>query len=162
MSNDTYFDIPYEITNPLEQRIAEVFLAYDHNAVNIIDKSDVGTVLRCLGCVPTTKDVNDIVEKTEFPSHPGEIHITKFMAHVKGLLFRGKMKPSPPEELLQAFKVLDEPNKGFFEKDEFRKMMTDFGEEMKEEELEKFMKSATDPKLIQSIIEFITRLTSPV
>lgn len=142
---ENYFDIPFEITNPLEKRIADVFAAYDHNSLNIIEHFDVGAVLRSLGCVPTEKDISDIVEKTEIFSHPGKIHITSFMPHLKSLLLKNKMAPSPPEDILKAFKVLDKYNKGFIEKDIFYKLMTEFGEAMTDDELGKMMKSAVDP-----------------
>ena len=143
--SENYFDIPFEITNPLEKKIAEVFLVYDHNAVNMIDKFDVGAVLRSLGCVPTEQDIADIVAKTEFPSHPGNIHITKFIPYLKGLLLNRRMKPSPPEEILEAFKVLDPQNKRFIEKETFHKMMTEYGDAMTDDELITLMKSAVNP-----------------
>lgn len=122
-----------------------MFFAYDHNAVNMIDKFDVGAVLRSLGCVPTEKDIEEIVEKAEFFNHPGDIHITNFMLHLKKMLFQRKMEPSPPEEIQEAFKVFDPQNKGFIEKDIFCRMMSHFGEAMTDNELTNMMRSAVDP-----------------
>lgn len=104
---EKYIDIPFQITTPLEKRMAEVFFAYDHDSVNMINKSDLGSALRSLGCVPTEEDIAKFVEKTEFYDRPGDIHITKFMSCLKMLLLNREMMPSPPEDLLEAFKVFD-------------------------------------------------------
>lgn len=144
-SKEIYFDIPVEITNPLEQRIAVAFLIYDHRAVNMIDSKDVGAVLRSLGCVPTEAEICEVVKKTEFYDHPGDVHLSNFLPHVKELLFAHKMKPSHCNDLLEAFKMLDPKNKGFIDEASFSKLMTDVGEPMTEEELNALLKSAVDP-----------------
>lgn len=143
--NDNYFDIPVKINNPLEQRIFEAFCVYDHNAVNMVDGRDIGAVVRSLGCIPTEAEVQEIIRQTEFHNHPGEVHLSYFMPHLKGLLAAHKMKPSNPEDLFDAFKFLDLKNKGFIEKETFRNLLTEFGESMSKEELSDMMKSAVDP-----------------
>lgn len=142
---DIYFDIPVEIKNPLEQRVADAFQIYDHRSVNMIDARDVGAVLRSLGCVPTEAEIQDVVKKTEFEKHPGDVHLSNFMPVVKSLLHEHKMKPSPCEDLLAAFKLLDPKNKGFIDKATFVKILTEVGEPMTDDELKAFMKSAVNP-----------------
>lgn len=67
------------------------------------------------------------------------------MPVVKSLLYEHKMKPSPCEDLLAAFKILDPKNKGFIDKATFVKILTEVGEPMTDDELETFMKSAVNP-----------------
>jgi Ca2+-binding EF-hand superfamily protein len=146
MSNEeVYFDIPVDISNPLEQRIYDAFTVYDHRNINMVDGMDVGNILRFLGCAPTEEDVKEIVSKTEFPAHPGDVHLSNFMPHLKQLLFYGKMKPSPADDLLKAFQVFDTQNKGFISRENFVEFMTAYGEEMTPEETEQMMKSAVNP-----------------
>lgn len=75
-----YFDIPVELKNPLEEKIAEAFQVYDHNNVNMIDGRDVGAVLRSLGCVPSENEIEAIVKATEFPGPSRSRSFIKFYA----------------------------------------------------------------------------------
>lgn len=144
-SKEVYFDIPVEITDPFEKKIFEAFTIYDHRNVNMVDAKDVGAILRSLGCVPSEEQIQKIIEQTEFPSNPGDVHLSNFMPHLKKLLVQKKMKPSPAENLLKAFKVFDLKNKGFISKESFLEIMKDFGEEMSDVEITEMIKSAVDP-----------------
>lgn len=140
--NEVYFDIPVKIISLLDQRIADAFSVYDHRAVNMVDERDVGAIIRSLGCAPTEIEIQEIIKKTEFSTHPGDVHLLNFMPHVKVLLAAKKLKPSPPEEILKAFKILDPEDKGFIEKETFINMLVSFGEPMTEKEMRDFIKSA--------------------
>lgn len=142
---EVYFDIPVNISDPLEQRIYDAFTVYDHRYVNMVDAIDVGNILRFLGCVPSEEDVKEIVKETEFSDHPGDVHLSNFMPYVKQLLLEDKLKSAPPEDLLKAFQVMDSKNKGFIPKEDFAQFMKEYGEEMDEGEFERMMKSAVNP-----------------
>jgi hypothetical protein len=96
---EVYFDIPVNISDPLEQRIYDAFTVYDHRYVNMVDAIDVGNILRFLGCVPSEEDVKEIVKETEFSDHPGDVHLSNFMPYVKQLLLQDKLKSAPPESV---------------------------------------------------------------
>lgn len=142
---EVYFDIPVEVTNQLERKIAEAFQVYDYNNVDMVNARDIGAIVRSLGCVPTENDIQDLVKKTEFPNHPGDVHLSNFMPCLITMLVDKKMKSSSPKALFEAFKLLDEEDKGFIEKDEFIKIMRDVGESMTEDEISEMMKAAVDP-----------------
>lgn len=141
--DEAYFDIPVEISDPLEKRIFDAFTVYDHNNVNMVDAMDIGNILRFLGCVPSDEDIKEIVKQTEFANHPGNIHLSNFMPHLKKLIYHEFMKPSSAEDILKAFKVFDSKNKGFIDGETFQNIMAQFGEEPLV--MEKMMKSAMDP-----------------
>lgn len=142
---EIYFDIPFEITDVLETRIAEAFQVYDHNNVNMVEAQDVGSIIRSLGCVPSEDDIRNIVRTTEFSDHPGDVHLSKFMPCLKEMLIQQKMKMSPPEDVLEAFKLLDPEDDGFINMDLFKETMMKIGEPMTEKQLEIMMKAAVDP-----------------
>lgn len=144
-----YDHSPVEVNTPLEKRIFDVFTVYDNSGVNMIDGDDVGTVLRVLGCVPTDDDIRDFVKKTELADSPGEIHFSRFVPHLKTLLLERKMSPSSPEALLDAFNNFDPKGKGFIEKEEFLKFMSEFGDRMTVKETKSMMKSAVEDNKIQ-------------
>jgi hypothetical protein len=54
------------------------------------------------------------------------------------------MEASPPEKLLEAFRLFDTEGKGYVDKDYLGKMLTEDGEQFTQEELEEMMASATD------------------
>ena len=141
--DEAYFDIPVNISDPLEQRIFDAFTVYDHNNVNMVDATDIGNILRFLGCVPSDEDIREIVKQTEFANHPGNIHLSNFMPHLKNLLYHELMKPSSAEDILKAFKVFDPKNKGFIDGEIFQNIMAQFGDEPLM--MEEMIKSAMDP-----------------
>lgn len=140
--DEAYFDIPVEISDSLEKRIFAAFTVYDFNNVNMVDSDDVGNILRFLGCVPSDEDIKEIVKQTEFSNHPGNIHLSNFMPHLKKLIYHEFMKPSSAEDLLRAFEVFDSKNKGFIDGTTFKNIMSQFEEEP--EKMEEMLKSALD------------------
>lgn len=139
------YNDPVKATNKLEVRIVDAFKAFDHDAGEMVDVRDVGAVLRSLGCVPTGEDIQQIVETTESTSRVGFVHLAQFMPYLIKMLGKNKMKPSPPEALLEAFKIFDPNGKGSIEGEKFKKLMKEVGESMDEEEFDRMMKSAIDP-----------------
>ncbi|XP_034110826.1 dynein regulatory complex protein 8 isoform X2 [Drosophila albomicans] len=126
-------------------RISEAFCIFDHHGDKYIDTRNIGNVLRFLGCVPTNKEVNEIIAATDSVENPGEAHLPKFMAHVSHLLMERKMEPASPQKLLEAFEVLDPENKRFLTKEYFGKLMSEEGEVFDKEELDAMWPVAIDP-----------------
>ncbi|KAH8393255.1 hypothetical protein KR215_000655, partial [Drosophila sulfurigaster] len=133
------------LSNELEVRISEAFCIFDHHGDKYIDTRNIGNVLRFLGCVPTNKEVNEIIAATDSVENPGETHLPRFMAHVSHLLMERKMEPASPQKLLEAFEVLDPENKRFLTKEYFGKLMSEEGEVFNKEELDAMWPVAIDP-----------------
>ncbi|XP_034110825.1 dynein regulatory complex protein 8 isoform X1 [Drosophila albomicans] len=138
-------EIGISLSNELEVRISEAFCIFDHHGDKYIDTRNIGNVLRFLGCVPTNKEVNEIIAATDSVENPGEAHLPKFMAHVSHLLMERKMEPASPQKLLEAFEVLDPENKRFLTKEYFGKLMSEEGEVFDKEELDAMWPVAIDP-----------------
>lgn len=51
-TGEVFFDIPVEISSELDRKIYDAFKVYDFQCVNMVDSSNVGNILRFLGCVP--------------------------------------------------------------------------------------------------------------
>ncbi|XP_062136698.1 dynein regulatory complex protein 8 isoform X1 [Drosophila sulfurigaster albostrigata] len=138
-------EIGISLSNELEVRISEAFCIFDHHGDKYIDTRNIGNVLRFLGCVPTNKEVNEIIAATDSVENPGETHLPRFMAHVSHLLMERKMEPASPQKLLEAFEVLDPENKRFLTKEYFGKLMSEEGEVFNKEELDAMWPVAIDP-----------------
>ena len=54
------------------------------------------------------------------------------------------MEASPPEKLLEAFRLFDTEGKGYVDKDYLGKLLTEEGEQFTQEELEEMLASAVD------------------
>lgn len=52
-TGEVFFDIPVEISSELDRKIYDAFKVYDSQCVNMVDASNVGNILRFLGCVPS-------------------------------------------------------------------------------------------------------------
>lgn len=145
IDKDIFFDIPVKISSVQEKKIAEVFFAFDHSAVNMVQAKDVGTILRIIGFTPTEAEVQDVVSKTEFQDHPGNVHLSKFLPFIKKVINEKKLKPSTSETLLRAFRLFDNENKGYIEMKTFVTVMKTTGDVLDDEELKEMMKAAVDP-----------------
>ncbi|BFG04850.1 dynein regulatory complex protein 8 [Drosophila madeirensis] len=138
-------EIGVALNNELEVRISEAFCVFDTHGDKYIDTRNVGHVLRFLGCVPTEKEVKEVIAVTESTEYPGESQLPKFMAHVSQLVMAGQMKPASTEKLFEAFQVLDPENHKYLTKEYFGKLMLEEGEAFTEEELEDMWPVAIDP-----------------
>ncbi|GAB0098666.1 EF-hand calcium-binding domain-containing protein 2 [Sergentomyia squamirostris] len=137
-------DIPVNITNDLERKIADAFLIFDHHGSKVVDVREIGTILRFLGCVPSENEINEIISATEFEDSNGTVHLAKFLPHVHQLLLERRMEPAAPEKLLKAFQMLDSEGKGFIPRDYLTKMMMEEGEPFSQDELDEMMAIAVD------------------
>jgi Ca2+-binding EF-hand superfamily protein len=64
--DDSFFDIPVELRNDLDRKIAGAFGVYDYGRNLMIEALDVGQILRSLGCVPSEDEIYEIIKSTEF------------------------------------------------------------------------------------------------
>uniref|UniRef100_A0A1B0G5B7 EF-hand domain-containing protein n=1 Tax=Glossina morsitans morsitans TaxID=37546 RepID=A0A1B0G5B7_GLOMM len=133
------------VSAELEKRICEAFCIFDHVGDKTIDVREVGTVLRFLGCAPTEKEVNDVITQTEMEDSASEVHLTKFLPYIMHLLIDHRMEPAGPEELLAAFHVIDDENRGYLEPEYFSKLMMEEGEPFTQEEVDEMLAVAVDP-----------------
>ncbi|KAH8372862.1 hypothetical protein KR009_006595, partial [Drosophila setifemur] len=133
------------LNNELEVQIAEAFCIFDTHGDKYIDTRNVGNVLRFLGCVPTEKEVQDVIKVTESIDYPGEAHLSKFVAHVSLLLMDRQMEPASSDKILEAFEILDPENKKYLTKEYFGKLTSEEGEPFSMEELEAMWPVAIDP-----------------
>lgn len=143
--DDSFFDIPVELKNDFDRKIASAFSVYDHGRNLMIEALDVGQIIRSLGCVPSEEEINKIIKSTEFESCEGKIHLSRFLPHVKELLNAKKMMPATSYEIIEAFKILDPKGRGYLYKDELMTFLKDFGESICDDHLNEMLNAAIDP-----------------
>uniref|UniRef100_A0A1B6KUQ2 EF-hand domain-containing protein n=1 Tax=Graphocephala atropunctata TaxID=36148 RepID=A0A1B6KUQ2_9HEMI len=132
--------------NELGHRITEVFEIYDHGGNKTVDVKDVGTIIRSLGCCPTEAEVKDILALVEDPDNAGSVPLKYFLPVVTQTISDFKMQPSSPEEILQAFRILDKDGKGSLGRHLMSKALMEQGEPLTRDEVDEMMTLAVDPE----------------
>ncbi|CAH1962983.1 unnamed protein product [Acanthoscelides obtectus] len=133
------------INNDLERKIAEAFEVFDHAGNKRIDVREVATIIRGLGCCPTEAEVQEVIVKIEDHQTPGSVHLLQFLPYVSQFITEHKYEPATPEQLLEAFQVLDSEGHGYLTKEHISTLMTQDGEPFTQDELDEMLEIAVDP-----------------
>ncbi|KAK9892476.1 hypothetical protein WA026_020467 [Henosepilachna vigintioctopunctata] len=128
-------EIPIPIDNDLQQRIHDIFMAHDSIGNKTVDAETLGIIIRSLGLFPSNAEVAVIVNKTQKKDEPGVIHLVDFLPYIEEEINQGKFKPKSLEEILQAFRTLDQDNYGFLDKEQLSAFMTKYAEPFDEDEM---------------------------
>lgn len=88
---------------------------------------EVGTIVRSLRCCPTEGELHDILAEVEEEEPTGYIRFEKFEPVMLKTLLERRYKPAPEDQIMKAFEVLDQENKGYLTTEELTKYMTEEG-----------------------------------
>ncbi|XP_035222380.1 dynein regulatory complex protein 8-like [Stegodyphus dumicola] len=151
---------PYEVYTQKQVRAA--FEVFDEDRKGRAKIKHLGTIVRALGRVPTSNELQELTGKVEDPETPGYMQKEKILPELIDYLMKDKWKSSSKEVLLQAFQVFDRDGKGFLEREYFRKLLLQYGDSFEEDSIDTFLDEATDP-IIKKInyIEFCDKLVAP-
>ena len=116
----------------IEENIEEVkkaFAQYDHHITGYISTKKIGSALRNLGFNPTEYELDDMINQWDL-DYSGAISVIKFIQIVN------KIWNGVDEIIREAFKIFDSDGSGTIDIEEFKKVMTTYGEEdIKEREI---------------------------
>ncbi|XP_039249087.2 dynein regulatory complex protein 8-like [Styela clava] len=129
----------------IEKKITDAFEIFDHEANKTVDVREIGTIVRSLGCCPSEGELHDMLAEIEEEEPTGYIRFEKFLPMMTHVLMERRYKPSPEDQLLRAFEVLDQDKKGCLSQEEITKYMTEEGEPFTQEEMDEFLSAAVDP-----------------
>ncbi|XP_002740446.1 dynein regulatory complex protein 8-like [Saccoglossus kowalevskii] len=129
----------------IQKKVNEAFDIFDHESNKTVDVREVGTIIRSLGCCPTEGELHDLLAEMEEEEPTGYIRYDRFLPIMTNVLMERKFKPSPEDQILKAFEVLDSEKKGHLTIEEITKYMTEEGEPFTQEELEEMSSAAVDP-----------------
>ncbi|KAG6333907.1 hypothetical protein ID866_5192 [Astraeus odoratus] len=131
------------------QQFKEAFQLIDHDKDGWVTESDLKEIFASLGISPTKKLLDDLLSERPGTksSHPQAsspstadrgINFTMFLTMMSERLFEF----DPESELREAFECFDEGDTGTVKVDEMRKWMSEVGERMGPQEIDKFLKSS--------------------
>ncbi|CAF1483237.1 unnamed protein product [Adineta ricciae] len=126
------------------KRLTEAFTIFDQEANNTIPSTELGTVVRSLGLVPTEGELQDVLSEMSDDSNPESIHLDRFLSVMNVLLKDRRYQGEPESKILRAFQVLDPDNNGFISEEELRNYLCKEGEPFNDEEFQDFMTIALD------------------
>jgi Ca2+-binding EF-hand superfamily protein len=135
-----------KISNPLEQRIFDVFSMFEINEEKLVYGEDVGELLRFLGCVPMEKDIEAIIKESETEKGSRECEAQNFVLVVERMIKEGRMKPCSPGKLMKAFITVNPENLEFVTREDLAEIMMKNGETFSEDELNLMIDSSVDPR----------------
>ena len=114
----------------------EVLDLYDPDNEGFVKSRDIAKILRAMGRTLEDDDEQNFVQAAD-PDNTGKISKDNFLATVEAMFSLAKEEVN---ELLEAFKVFDLKNTGKISVKNFKKVLTDIGQEFSEEEVDDILK----------------------
>ena len=130
----------------------EAFALFDRDGDGKISSSEIGTVMRSLGQMPTQEEVAGIVKGVGSAS----VDFPEFLT----VMSKNMKPPASEEEIKEAFRVFDKEGDGFVSASELRHVMTNLGEKLTEDEIDEMITEADDDSDGQiKYAEFVKMMT---
>ncbi|XP_071826535.1 calmodulin-like protein 4 [Apostichopus japonicus] len=111
----------------------ECFMLYDKQRKGFIQTDELTDCMRSLGVSPTAEEIRSYKKMYE---KDGKIKFNDFVTMMGD---QGK-KPNPEKEIIDAFRQSDVEKRGFILTNEFKRIMTTFGEELTEREIDDILR----------------------
>ncbi|XP_060833774.1 dynein regulatory complex protein 8-like [Rhopalosiphum padi] len=135
----------FEIKNDLQKMIVDAFSLFTSaDNINIIPITDLGKVIRHIGCVPTEEELIEFTSLVENQNEPNTININVFVPHMEKQIRVFRYKPGTADELLQAFHTLDTESKGSLSVDFMQQVLRE-GDSLDPDDITEAIKTAYDP-----------------
>lgn len=115
------------------QEFKEAFTLIDNDRDGVISESDLKAIFSSVGREPSDSELKEMLKEC-----PGQLNFTAFLT-----LFGEKMHGTDPESTLRsAFAMFDREGKGFIPEDYLKDLLTNTGDQFKENELKAMWKEA--------------------
>lgn len=115
----------------IEENIDEVkkaFAQYDHHCTGYISTKKLGSVIRHLGFNPTEEEIDDIINRWDVDSS-GAIGFIDFIQIIN------RIWNGADGIIREAFQIFDSDGSGTIDIDEFKRVMTTYGDEANEKDI---------------------------
>ncbi|CAL1291853.1 unnamed protein product, partial [Larinioides sclopetarius] len=95
-----------------------------------------------MGRAPTKSELEEMSSEIEDKEYPGYFRLEKLLPPLTKILMKDLWKPASKEEIIKAFRVLDNDRKGYLEVEQIRKLFLQHGDKFPEEAIQKFLDNA--------------------
>jgi len=134
---------------PQIQQFKEAFQLIDHDKDGWVNESDLKEIFTNLGISPSRRMLDDLlsarpgghnkaISYEDIPTTDRGINFTMFLTMMSERLFEFDTEA----ELVEAFVCFDENDRGTVKVEEMRKWLSEVGERMDQEEIERFLKGS--------------------
>ncbi|XP_057483720.1 calmodulin-2/4-like [Actinidia eriantha] len=115
----------------------EAFILFDVDSIGCITTKGLGAVMRSLGQSPTEPELHDMINEVDADGN-GTIDFPEFL----NLMARKIKDTDSEEELKEAFRVFDKDLNGFISAADLSRVMTNLGEKLTDEDIDKMIREA--------------------
>ncbi|KAG5683701.1 hypothetical protein PVAND_012967 [Polypedilum vanderplanki] len=127
----------YGLTEEQVAEFKEVFMLFDKDEDGSITMAELAVVMRSMGQRPTETELRNMVNDVD-QNDNGMIEFNEFLQMMSKKMREGDSE----DELKEAFKCFDKNNDGLISSSELRRVMTNLGEKLSEEEVDDMIKEA--------------------
>ncbi|KAF5826736.1 calmodulin [Dunaliella salina] len=126
-----------QMTEDQKTDLQEAFDIFDKNGDGKIDAKELGFVIRTIGQNATETELGVMIKEVDADGD-NEINMSECLM----IMARYIKERNVEEELRQAFKVFDHTQNNYIPVEEFRRMMTNMGEKLSDQEVEEMLRDA--------------------
>ncbi|CAG9333688.1 unnamed protein product [Blepharisma stoltei] len=124
-----------ELSHEHTKDIKEAFDLFDISGAGTIEGKELRVALRALGFDPSKEEIEQLVGTA---TQTGRIDFHEFL----DIIINKVSEPDTPEDIERAFAMLDLDSNGVITKESLQKVISELGEDMSEEEIEKMIRVA--------------------
>ena len=122
-----------------KEELREYFDMFDRDGDGLVNKIDLGNILRCIGYEQSEQDIIEWISEFDEDGDK-KINFEEFIS----LMIRYLIGNDVEDELIEAFKIFDKGGNGMITVNELKHVMMTLGEKLPEEEVDEMIKEA-DP-----------------
>ena len=122
-----------------KEELREYFDMFDRDGDGLVNKIDLGNILRCIGYEQNEQDIIEWISEFDEDGDK-KINFEEFIS----LMIRYLIGNDVEDELIEAFKIFDKGGNGMITVNELKHVMMTLGEKLPEEEVDEMIKEA-DP-----------------
>ncbi|CDW88706.1 calmodulin [Stylonychia lemnae] len=127
-----------QLSEEQQAELKEAFSLFDRDGDGTITIKELQVVMRSIGQNPNEEEIREMIREVD-SVNTEEVDYNGFMELMAKKMKEGEMN----EELVEAFKTFDKNNKGYYNVEELKEVMLQYGEKLNDDEV-KLMFDETD------------------
>ncbi|CAL1547851.1 unnamed protein product [Lymnaea stagnalis] len=127
----------FKFTEDQVNSFREAFELFDKDGDGQITAVELGIIMNSLGQNHTQADLERMIAEADTDGN-GTVEFKEFMDMMAKVMYIS----DPEEDIKETFRVFDKDGNGYIEADELRRVMTNLGEKLTDEEVDEMIREA--------------------
>ncbi|TDG48694.1 hypothetical protein AWZ03_004806 [Drosophila navojoa] len=127
----------HSLNQEQEADLTLAFSLFDTNNTGIIPMKQLKDIMHAVAHNPPEHELQDYYNEYD-PDGTDELYLSDFL-HIMSVRYEGQ---TPEDEVILAFKVFDREDNGWIHENEFKHIMSAYGDEMDEDDLDQIVLDA--------------------